>query len=150
VEQAFIDYDIFTTSNPNDIDACTESIEGRLTNMMKDRLMATDTAEEVYGALLQMAPLKAPRPDGFSADFYQQNWSTVETKVCKVALHFLNGSKMEEMLNVTHIALIPKNTGPRFVSDFRPINLCNISYKIIAKVLANRLKMVLPHVISDN
>jgi hypothetical protein len=74
----------------------------------------------------------------------------VGMEVCKVALDFLNGSKMEEMLNVTHIALISKNIAPRCVSDFRPISLCNVSYKIIAKVLANRLKMVLPRVISDN
>jgi hypothetical protein len=75
VEQAYINYfqDIFTTSNLYNIDACIESIEGRLMNTMKDSLMATYMAEEVYGALLQMAPFKSPGPDGFSADFYQQN-----------------------------------------------------------------------------
>jgi hypothetical protein len=75
VEQAYIDYfqDIFTTSIPYDIDACIESIEGRLMNTMKDSLMATYMAEEVYGVLLQMAPLKALGPDGFSVNFYQQN-----------------------------------------------------------------------------
>jgi hypothetical protein len=152
VEQAFVHYfqDIFTTSNPHDIDACTEAIEGRLLSNLKDRLTATYTEDKVYSALMQMAPLKAPEPDGFAADFYQQNWSTVGAEVCKVALHFLNGSKMEENLNATHIALIPKKTAPSCVSKFRPISLCNVSYKIIAKVLANWLKIVLPHVISDN
>jgi hypothetical protein len=74
----------------------------------------------------------------------------VGSEVCKVALHFLNGAKMNENINKTHIALIPKKTAPSCVSDFRPISLCNVSYKIIAKVLANRLKVILPYVISAN
>jgi hypothetical protein len=71
-------------------------------------------------------------------------------EVCKVALHFLNGSNLDDRINVTHIALIPKKTVPSCVSDFRPISLCNVSYKIIAKVLANRLKLILSHIISAN
>jgi hypothetical protein len=65
-------------------------------------------------------------------------------------LHFLNGARMEENTNATFIALIHKKTAPRCVTDFRPISLCNVSYKIIAKVLANRLKSILPHIISAN
>ena len=152
MEQAFIDcfQDIFTSSRPFNIDECTDAIKGKLTHSMKERLMATYTKKEVHGALMQMAPLKAPGPDGFLDDFYQQNWSTVGSEVCKVVLHFLNGAKMDENINITHIALIPKKTAPSCVSDFRPISLCNVSYKIIAKVLANWLKMILPHVISAN
>jgi hypothetical protein len=65
-------------------------------------------------------------------------------------LHFLNGARMEENTNAMFIALIHKKTAPRCVTDFRPISLCNVSYKIIAKVLANRLKSILPHIISAN
>jgi hypothetical protein len=97
-----------------------------------------------------MAPIKALGLDGFLADFYQQHWSTVGSEVCKVTLHFLNGSKLDEKINATYIALIPKNTALTYVTDFKPISLCNVIYKIIAKLLANRLKMVLPHVISAN
>lgn len=97
-----------------------------------------------------MAPLKAPGPDGFFAEFYRQQWSTVGQEVCTVVLHFLNGFEMDKRVNEMHIALIPKKTAPRCVSNFRPISLCNVVYKIIAKVLANRLKLILPHVISAN
>jgi hypothetical protein len=74
VEQAFVDYfnDIFTSSMPYDVDTCTDDIKSRLTDSMKEGLTATYTAEEVHRALMQMVPLKAPGPDGFSADFYQQ------------------------------------------------------------------------------
>ena len=55
---------------------------------------------------------------------------------------------MPTNLNLTHIALIPKVKNPMCVNEFRPISLCNFLYKIISKVLANRLKKILPHIIS--
>jgi hypothetical protein len=55
---------------------------------------------------------------------------------------------LDNNINSTNIALIPKLTNPVVVSDFHPISLCNVLYKIIAKVLANRLKECLPHIIS--
>lgn len=51
-------------------------------------------------------------------------------------------------LNFTYLALIPKNKNPYCVIEFRPISLCNILYKIISKVLANKLKVILPDIIS--
>ena len=52
-------------------------------------------------------------------------------------------------MNYTHIALIPKKNEPQYMSDFRPINLENVISKIVSKVLANRLKVILPNVILD-
>lgn len=54
---------------------------------------------------------------------------------------------MDSLLNRTHIALIPKVKNPESISQFRPISLCNFSYKIISKILANRLKKWLPKII---
>ena len=56
---------------------------------------------------------------------------------------------MPESLNHTFIALIQKIKDPKRVFDFHPISLCNMVYKLIAKVLANHLKLILPHVVSD-
>ncbi|XP_059428542.1 uncharacterized protein LOC132162311 [Corylus avellana] len=79
VEQAFIEFyqDLFTSAGPHSIDDCIAPIEGRLSNDMKISLTATYTEDGVYKALMQMTFLKAPGPDGFSAEFYQQQWSTV-------------------------------------------------------------------------
>ena len=63
-------------------------------------------------------------------------------------LEFLNSGYMVHEINYTHIVLIPKIKSPKKIYDFQPISLCNVIYKIISKVLANRLKQILPHIIS--
>ena len=64
-------------------------------------------------------------------------------------MSYLNDGEIQEEPNTTHIVLIPKKPKPERISDLRPISLCNVIYKIIAKILANRLKFVLPVVISE-
>ena len=59
-------------------------------------------------------------------------------------LYFLNSASLPANLNHTFITLIPKVKNPELVSEFRPISLCNVLYKIFSKVLANRLKKILP------
>ena len=68
--------------------------------------------------------------------------------ITTTVLDFLNSRNMVPDINHTNIVLIPKEKNPKKMSDFRPISLCNVIYKIISKVLENRLKQVLPHVIS--
>jgi hypothetical protein len=103
---------------------------------------------EVENALFQMHPLKSPRSNGFSTYFYQQSWSIMKNEVCNVVLDFLNHDVFDVDVNVTNIALIPKSNNPSCVIDYRPISLCNVVYKLISNVLANRLKNVLPFIIS--
>ncbi|XP_062158001.1 uncharacterized protein LOC133865598 [Alnus glutinosa] len=108
------------------------------------------TLEEINEALAQMHPLKAPGPDGFGVCFYQQHSDIVGEEVIKVALDFLNKGFFDSSFNSTFIVLIPKLHVPVSVGDYRPISLCNVLYKIVTKVLANRLKKVLPALISPN
>ena len=63
-------------------------------------------------------------------------------------LDLLNYGNMIPEINYTHIMLIPKVKSPEKISNFRPISLCNVIYKIISKVMANRLKLILPKLIA--
>ena len=70
--------------------------------------------------------------------------------VIATMLDFLNSSNMNPNINYTHIVLIPKVKSPEKMSDYRLISLCNVIYKIISKVMANRLKQILPQLISPS
>ena len=67
-----------------------------------------------------------------------------------MVLNVFNSDMSLVCLNKTNIALIPKVNNPKKMSDFRPISLCNVVYKLISKTIANRFKAILPHIISEN
>ena len=134
---------IFTSSNPSSFE---EILDGVLhTVIAEDNVgVASDFhANKVFQALKQMAPLTAPGPDGMSHIFYKSFWHIVGKDVTEVVLNALNSSIIPESLNTIYIALIPKIKDLKKVADFRPISLCNVIYKLIAKVVANHLKKFL-------
>lgn len=106
------------------------------------------SANEIYSALKQMHPSKAPGPDGFSPGFYQHFWPLVGDDVIGAVRCFLESDSKIQQLNNTHVTLIPKVKAPKNMSQLRPISLCNVLYKIGSKVLANRLKPLLHQFIS--
>jgi exonuclease III len=152
ISKSFIDYyqDLFTTCGVHGVEECLMGLDPRVTDAMNGELLRNFSMVEVDAALKQMHPLKSPGPDGMSACFYQTAWSTIRHEVCTAVLEFLNGGSFEATINETYITLIPKIKNPSRITEYRPISLCNVLYKLIAKVLANRLKKVLPHIISAN
>lgn len=81
--------------------------------------------------------------------FYQKNWDLVAEKVYEIVLQALQGKGLPQGINNTFIALLPKIQNPESAAHFRPIGLCNVSYKIITKVIVNRIKPILPILISN-
>ena len=97
-----------------------------------------------------MHPHTAPGPDGLPPLFYHRFWSFTSNCVIQAALGFLNHGIVPPDFNDTHIVLIPKVFNPRKITDYRPISLCNVTYKIASKAVANRLKNVLSLIVSEN
>ena len=129
------------------MEECLNAIQSKITDDMREVLSSEYTVEEVKVALFQMGPTKAPGLNGMNALFYQKFWHVVGDTVVLAMLDFLNNGNMLLEINHKNIVLIPKIRNPVKMSDFRPISPCNVIYKIISKVLVNRLKQVLPQII---
>ena len=65
-------------------------------------------------------------------------------------MDFLNHGAAPPKFHETHIVLIYKTKNPERVTDYRPISLCNVAYKLASKVVVNRLKMVLQDIVCEN
>ena len=140
---------IFESSNPEEIEEALAQVPTTITGDMNANLTAPVSEWEVKLALFAMHPEKAPGPDGMTALFYQKFWDIVKEDLTLMVNKFLFEGVMASGLNDTNICLIPKVTKPNAMAQCRPISLCNVSYKIISKVLCQRLKKVLPGLISE-
>ncbi|XP_019166974.1 PREDICTED: uncharacterized protein LOC109162747 [Ipomoea nil] len=134
--------------------SCDDPLFGVLTprvtleqSMMLDRPFETD---EVKEALFSMYPDKAPGPDGLNPGFYQQFWEIVGRDVSGFITNALNSCVFPEGLNDTNIVLIPKKEMPETVADLRSIALSNVIYRVIAKMIANRMKTLMGGLISES
>lgn len=97
-----------------------------------------------------MAPHTTPGLDGMPPIFYKFFWHVVGEDITTVVLRALNSGIVPESINTTFISLIPKIKSPKKVLDFRPVSLCNVVYKLIAKLVANRLKNFFANTIPDS
>lgn len=140
---------LFSCEDGNLHPSIFQSIRSKVSSNQLVFLSQIYTRAEIECALKGMGPTKAPGPDGMPAIFYQKYWSTVGNDVVATCLGVLNGQESVAGINQTLIALIPKVQSPQKVTEYRPISLCNVLYKLISKVLANRLKTVLNGVVSE-
>ncbi|XP_050208579.1 uncharacterized protein LOC126657923 [Mercurialis annua] len=136
--------ELYQTSFPSNIDQVLHSFPAKVTPNMNSVLTATVDAIEIQKAVFSIHPYKSPGSDGFTAFFYQQYWDIVGPSVILAVQDFFQSGCMLRGFNHTSITLIPKIPIPLHVSDLRPISLCSIFYKIISKVLTNRLQQFLP------
>lgn len=141
---------LFTSQAGQRIMELLPHVAGKVTPETNMWLTRDFTAEEVKLALDGIGDLKAPGPDGLPASFFKQNWDLVGPKVTEEVLAVLNGAAMPEGWNDTWVTLIPKIKSPEAMKCLRPISLYNVVYKLISKVLVNRLKVILPEIISPN
>lgn len=122
----------------------------RVSREQNIKLVREISYEEFTVAVNQMHPDKASRPDGLNPAFYQHFWESVGKDVFECCKSWLANCSFPADFNHTNLVLIPKKTGASNMKDFRPIALCNVLYKFLPKVLANRLKVLLLKLISEN
>ena len=104
--------------------------------------------EEVFVALSNLNGDKAPGPDGFSIAFWQFSWDFVKEEIMRFFKEFHEHNKFVRSLNSTFLVLVPKIENVVDIKDFRLICLVGGLFKILAKVLANRLKKVVRQLVS--
>ncbi|KAL5538116.1 hypothetical protein UlMin_045998 [Ulmus minor] len=142
---------LFTSSSPSatNFDRVLDTIETKITPQLNGQLEQAFEAEDVRTTVFQMAPTKSPRADGMSAIFYRKFWPIIGVEITAAYLGFVNGGHPLGSINETIITLLPKIKNPTRITEFRPISLCNVLYKIISKMLANRLRKIMDTVISQ-
>ncbi|GKA71148.1 RNA-directed DNA polymerase, eukaryota [Tanacetum coccineum] len=105
--------------------------------------------DEIKSAVWDCGTDKSPGPDGFTFEFFRRYWNIIDHDVVSVVSTFFSTATFPRGCNASFIALIPKTCEAKLVKDFHPISLIGSIYKIIAKILANRLSYVIPDLISE-
>jgi hypothetical protein len=145
-------YQTLLTENNEDraaaISRVTSHIPKLITPEQNAALNRPISKEEVDKAVKDMPPGKAPGPDGFTTDFFHHCWDIIGQDVWEVVEESRSSGQVLQAFNATFLTLIPKEERVTNPKQFRPIALCNVIYKIITKVIANRLKPILPFIIS--
>ncbi|KAG7594282.1 Reverse transcriptase domain [Arabidopsis thaliana x Arabidopsis arenosa] len=108
------------------------------------------TNEEVKKVLFSMPANKSPGPDGYTSEFFKSAWPLIENDFTVAIQSFFKKGFLPKGVNTTILALIPKKENAQVMKDYRPISCCNVLYKVISKILANRLKDLLPQIVSSN
>lgn len=136
---------------------CPDSVRPRmisdfsniLSRVQKNNLDKMVTDEEIRKAVWDCGTNKAPGPDGFTFEFFRMFWDILKMDVGSAVKHFFTKASFPAGCNSSFIALIPKIHNAKFVKDFRPISLIGSMYKIIGKILANRITEVIDSLISQ-
>eukprot|EP00253_Pinus_taeda_P008183 PITA_08183 len=131
-------------------DDLLQHLPTKVTADLNKSLIEEIKEEEIVEAIWSLQPNKAPGPEGFPICFYREYWELIKKDLIKYFKWIQRKCKIGSYTNSTHLALIPKENRPSNFSRFRPIPLCNSSYKIFTKIIASRLKPLLLMLISEN
>lgn len=123
--------------------------EDKVNEIENNWLTAPFTEEEIKQAIFSCYPEGAPGPDGVSFLFYQKFWDVVKNDIVEMFRDFYEGKLDLYRLNFALLTLIPKEVDARNMKKFRPIALCNCSFKIFSTVLTIRLGRIIDRLVSQ-
>ncbi|GJN38401.1 hypothetical protein PR202_gb27437 [Eleusine coracana subsp. coracana] len=143
IANIFIDYfqNLFASqvthaANPNE--------HSHPVTILEEYTMSAPDEKEILDLIREMKKNASPGPDGLNVAFYRAAWPWIKQDIMELVTDFYIIGNLHPDLKTTYIVLVPKKNAPNHPQDFRPISLSNVIYKILAKSLANRLKMHLP------
>ncbi|CAK8579612.1 unnamed protein product [Lathyrus sativus] len=117
---------------------------------LREYLIKNITEEDITKALRGIGDLKAPGLDGYRTRFFKASWTTIKNDVIAAVKEYFETCKMYKPFNNVVVSLIPKRNKACEIKDSRPIAVCTTFYKIISKILIDRLGSVLPSMVSHN
>jgi len=120
----------------------------RLSEQCRDSLTTPVLKKEVRSAVFSMKSSKAPGPDGFQPIFLKHFWEKIGDDIWRLVHTAFNMGTFNASIAKKLIALLPKESNPQRLKNFRPISLCNVILKVIKKVLVSRLRPFLAELIS--
>ncbi|KHN19104.1 Retrovirus-related Pol polyprotein LINE-1, partial [Glycine soja] len=104
---------------------------------------------EIQNAVGECGSDKSPCPDGFNFRFIKQFWDILKPDILRYIHEFHANGAIPRGCNASFIALIPKRSEPQHLGEYRPISLIGCMYKIVAKLLANRIRKVMAAIIDE-
>lgn len=126
---------LFTSSDPAPPDDLDHLIDPIITTEENDMLCAIPTDLEIFKGIRDIGPHKSLGPNGMTGLFFEHYWPIVGPEVTAMIKSFFLRGFISFEINHSHIILIPKIDSPYIISHFRRISLCNVTYKLIAKIL---------------
>ena len=111
-------------------------------------LSSTPLPEEIYRNFFSIPPLKALGLDGYHVIFFQKNWHILGSGIIQVIQEIFETTTIPEDWGATNLILIPKINRPNMITQFRPISLCNTLYKLVSRIILQRLKPYITNIIN--
>lgn len=141
-------HSLFTKSGRRNLDRVLSYVAPKVSDQDNVNLLRPIGDLEIKQVVHELGGVKAPGPDGYHGVFYQQSWEVVQQAVIGMVQDFFAHRISMRELNQTNLVLLPKVDVPESVGHFRPISLCNFSYKVISKIIANRMRSLMPQIIT--
>ncbi|CAL9237368.1 unnamed protein product [Arabidopsis halleri] len=136
--------------SPMSIDEIKNLVSFRCSSGLATMLMKIPTFEEIRDIVASMPKNKAPGPDGFPVEFLWEAWDVVGLDLVKAVQSFFTSGYLPRNFNATAITLIPKIQGADKLSQFRPVSCCTTVYKVIARLLKQKLKLFISDAVQGN
>lgn len=142
--------ELFSSENHDVCVDLGELVTRCISQKENSELIRIPSTEEVKQSIWDLHPLKSPGPYGFLGIFYRTYWSIVRSQTIEFVQECFCQQQMPKTLNTTFLVLIPKVKKLIYFNHYRPISLCNFTYKIVFHILSNRLSPLLQKFVSPN